>query len=209
MNDDIDAKTETSSLYCKTECPTAKKYEEPLITTEETKETFRGPEQEEPGVIKQAREELLRELEEAGEMFAKLQKQMQAEAAEYEELLARDAQEVEKAQRQVEEERTRLDGQMLLSAELEEGKRSLDQLDKKSQLELLQLVEAKTKAEGELHQLETDLAVHQYEKRILTSQGEDMQSTITDLLREEARIARTKAELDGDAKQRDLEVLQI
>lgn len=134
---------------------------------------------------------------------------MQAEAAEYEELLARDAQEIEKAQRQVEEERTRLDGQMLLSAELEEGKRSLDQLDKKSQLELLQLVEAKTKAEGELHQLETDLAVHQYEKRILTSQGEDMQSTITDLLREEARIARTKAELDGDAKQRDLEVLQI
>ena len=36
-----------------------------------------------------------------------------------------------------------------------------------------------------------------------------MQSTITDLLREEARIARTKAELDEDTKQRDLEVLQI
>ena len=204
-----DEGTETSSRYCATELTTAKKYEEPLITTEATKETQRAPDREEPAVIKQAREELLRELDAAGDLFARLQLQMREEATEYEELLARDAQEIAKAQEQVEVERTRLDEQMLLSAELEEEKRGLDQLDAKSKMELNQLVEARTKKEGEIHQIETDLAVQQYEMRLLNSQGEEMKSTITDLLREEAKIAKEKAKMDADPKKRDIEVLNI
>ena len=76
-------------------------------------------------------------------------------------------------------------------------------------MELNQLVEARTKKEGEIHQIETDLAVQQYEMRLLNSQGEEMKSTITDLLREEAKIAKEKAKMDADPKKRDIEVLNI
>ena len=114
MNDS-DCKTETSSLYCETEMTTAKKYDEPLITTEETKESGREQkleeqeEQEEPAVIKQAREEVLRQLEEARGLFIKLQVEMQDEAKYYEAILEQEGEEIIKAQRTVEEERTRLD----------------------------------------------------------------------------------------------------
>ena len=95
-----DRKTETSSLYCQTELTTAKKYDEPFITTEATRETQptqRTPVQQEPGVIKQAKEEILRQLDEAADIFAKLQKQIRDEAREYEEQLVGDAEEIEKA----------------------------------------------------------------------------------------------------------------
>ena len=135
---DSDRQTETSSIYCATEFPTAKKKHERLITTttDMTKQAFDSPAFDEPEVIKQAKEEILEQLEYAMEQFARLQKQMWDEQREHDQLFQEDALKISEAQQQVEAERTILDQHMLLSADLEEEKRQLDLQEQKQKLEL-------------------------------------------------------------------------